>query len=147
AGERLAASGPIGPYTSITDAARYVTAVVHLATIQAGMGMPDAAGRTIEVLHDVRGQTGEQRLEVPLQAETAIWALWCSARAALASGDIATANAYADAAFIRLAESDLGNDPDANYLAMDVNRLVSDSRWAAGRAEEALSYLHAGKEH
>ena len=36
AGEILAASGPIGPYTSISDAARYVTAVVHMATIQAG---------------------------------------------------------------------------------------------------------------
>ena len=33
AGELLAASGPIGPYTSIRDAARYVTAVVHLAAI------------------------------------------------------------------------------------------------------------------
>jgi hypothetical protein len=46
-----------------------------------------------------------------------------------------------------LAESDLGNDSDANYLAMDVNRLVSDSRLAAGRSEEALSYLHAAKDH
>src|SRR5262245_40270232 len=35
AAELLAAQGPIGPYTSIRDAARYVTAVVHLATIQA----------------------------------------------------------------------------------------------------------------
>jgi hypothetical protein len=147
AGELLAASGPIGPYTSIKDAARYVTAVVHLATIQAGMGMPDAAGRTIELLQDIREQLREHRLEIPLQPETAIWALWCTSRAALASGDVAAANAYADAAFIRLAESDLGSDPDANYLAMDVNRLVSDSRWAAGRAEEALSYLHAAKDH
>jgi hypothetical protein len=147
AGELLATTGPIGPYTSITDAARYVTAVVHLATIQAGMGMPDAAGRTIELLQDIREQLREHRLDVPLQPETAIWALWSSSRAALASGDIGTANAYADAAFIRLAESDLGNDPDANYLAMDVNRVVSDSRWAAGRAAEALSYLHAAKDH
>ena len=147
AGELLAARGPIGPYTSITDAARYVTALVHMATIQSGMGMPDAAGRTIELLQDIREQLREHRLEVPLPPETAIWALWCSSRAALTSGDIATANAYADAAFIRLAESDLGNDPDANYLAMDVNRLVSDSRLAAGRAEESLSYLHAAKDH
>jgi hypothetical protein len=147
AGELLAARGPIGPYTSITDAARYVTAVVHLAAIQSGMGMPDAAGRTIELLQDAREQLREHRLEVPLPPETAIWALWCTSRTALTSGDIAAANAYADAAFIRLAESVLGNDPDANYLAMDVNRLVSDSRLAAGRAEEALSYLHAAKDH
>jgi hypothetical protein len=103
AGELLAASGPIGPYTSISDAARYVTAVVHLAAIQAGMGMPDAAGRTIELLEDIREQLREQRLEVPLRPETVIWALSCSARAALVVGDAATANANADAAIVRLA--------------------------------------------
>ena len=48
------------------------------------------------------------------------------------------ANAYADAALARLAESDLRDDPDAAYLAMDVDRLASDCRWAAGRADEAL---------
>ena len=72
AGELLAATGPIGPYTSISDAARYVTAVVHLAAIQAGMGMPDAAGRTMELLQDVREQLREHRLEVPLRPETVI---------------------------------------------------------------------------
>ena len=56
AGEILAASGPIGPYTSITDAARYVTAVVHMAAIQTGLGLPDAAGRTIESLQDMQEQ-------------------------------------------------------------------------------------------
>lgn len=147
AGELLAATGPIGPYTSISDAARYVTAVVHLAAIQVGMGMPDAAGRTIELLQDVREQLREHRLEVSLRPETVIWSLSCNARAALAVGDAAAANAYADAAIVRLAESDLGNDPDTAYLAMDVNRLASDSRWAGGRAEEALSYLHRAKDH
>jgi hypothetical protein len=147
AGELLAASGPIGPYTSISDAARYVTAVVHLAAIQAGMGMPDAAGRTIELLEDIREQLREHRLEVPLRPETVVWALSSSTSAALAIGDAAAANAYADAAIIRFAESDLGNDPETVYLAMDVNRLASDSRWAARRAEEALSYLHTAKDH
>jgi hypothetical protein len=71
--------------------------------------------------------------------------LSCSARAALASGDIGAANAYADAASSRLAESDLDGDPDAAYVAMDADRLVSDCRWAAGRTEEALSYLYAAK--
>jgi hypothetical protein len=66
-------------------------------------------------------------------------------RAALASGDVATANAYADAAVARLAESDLGDDPDAAYLVMDVERLVSDCRWAANRAEESVSYVYAAK--
>jgi hypothetical protein len=36
AAELLTAKGPIGPYTSLTDATRYVTAVVHLATVQVG---------------------------------------------------------------------------------------------------------------
>ncbi len=145
AGELLAAKGPIGPYTSIGDAARYVTAAVHLGAIQAGLGLPDAAGRTIDSLQDMRDQLRGKGLEQRLQPQTAIWALSCSARASLASGDVATANAYADAAVARLAESDLGDDPAAAYLAMDVERLVSDCRWAAGRAEESVSYVYAAK--
>jgi hypothetical protein len=145
AGEMLAASGPIGPYTSVSDAARYVTAVVHMAAIQAGLGLPDVAGRTIESLQDIQEQLRGTELEQRLEPQTAIWALSCGARAALATGDIAAANAYADAAMARLAESDLREDPDTAYLAMDVDRLVSDCRWAAGRAEEALPYLYAAK--
>ena len=145
AGEMLTAKGPIGPYTSISDAARYVTAVVHLATIQVGLGLPDAAGRTIESLEDMREQLRGNGLEQRLDPKSAIWALSCTARAALASGDIGAANAYADAASARLAESDLQDDPDAAYLAIDVYRLVSDCRWAAGRTEEALSSLYAAK--
>ena len=145
AGEMLAAKGPIGPYTSINDAARYVTAVVHLATIQVGLGLPDAAGQTLESLEDMRGQLTGKGLEQRLDAQTAVWALCSSARAALALRDIGSANAYADAALARLAESDLDDDPDAAYVAIDLDRLVSDCRWAAGRAEDALAYLYAAK--
>ena len=145
AGELLAAKGPIGPYTSISDAARYVTAAVHLGAIQAAVGLPDAAGRTIDSLQDMRDQLRGKGLEQRLQPQTAIWALACGARASLASGDVATANAYADAAVARLAESDLGDDPDAAYLVMDVERLVSDCRWAANRAEESVNYVYAAK--
>jgi hypothetical protein len=145
AGEMLSAKGPIGPYTSISDAARYVTAVVHLATIQAGLGLPDAAGRTIESLGDMREQLRGNGLEQRLDPQTVVWALSCSARAALASGEVGAANAHADAALTRLAESDLEDDADAAYVAMDVDRLVSDCRWAAGRGEEALSYQYAAK--
>ena len=81
-----------------------------------------------------------------MQPQTAIWALSCSARAALASGDIAAANACADAALVRLAESGLATDPDSQYLAMDVDRLASDCRWAAGRVDEAIAFLHAAKD-
>ena len=142
--ELLAVKGPIGPYTSLSDAARYVTAVVQLATVQTGLGMSNAAGRTIESLQDIQDQLGEG-LRRQLHPQTTIWALLCSARAALASGDVATANAYADAALGRLSESHLVDDPDRQYLAMDVDRLASDCRWAASRLDESIMFLHAAK--
>jgi hypothetical protein len=142
AAELLAAHGQIGPYTSVSDAARYVTAVIHMATIQSGLGMPDAAGATIESLRDIQDQLGDALLR-QLQPHTVVWALTCNARAALDSGSLDAANAYADAGLARLVESGLGNDPDTQYLAMDVDRLVSDCRWAAGRVEEAVAFLHA----
>ena len=142
--ELLAAKGPIGPYTSVSDAARYATAVVHMAAIQAGLGLPEAAGKTIESLKDIQ-ELGEG-LQRQLHPQTAIWALACSARAALAAGDIAAANACVDAALVRFSESSLGNDPDSQYLAMDIDWLASDCRWAAGRVEEAVAFLHAAKE-
>src|SRR5215210_4975536 len=145
AAELLAAKGPIGPYTSMSDAARYVTAVVHLAAVQAGLGVPDAAGKTVESLKDIHEQLGESLLR-QLHPRTAIWALACGAHAGLAAEDIAAANAYVDAALARLSESGLGNDPDSQYLAMDVDWLASDSRWAAGRVAEAVAFLHAAKD-
>jgi hypothetical protein len=145
AAELLAARGPIGPYTSVSDAARYVTAVVHLAAIQAGLGVPDAAGKSIESVKDIQEQLGEGLLR-QLRPQTAIWALSCSARSALASEDIAAANACADAGLARLTESGLANEPDSQYLAMDVDWLASDCRWAAGRIEEAVAFLHAAKD-
>ena len=144
AAELLAAKGPIGPYTSISDARRYVTAVVHLATIQVAMSRPDAAGGTIESLQPLQDQLGDE-LRRRLEPPTVIWALSCSARAELTAGSVATANAYADATVDRLAESRLADDPDAQYLAMDVDRLVSDCRWAAGRTEDAIAFLYAAK--
>jgi hypothetical protein len=144
AAELLAAEGPIGPYTSIADAARYVTAVIQLAAIQAGLGMPDAAARTIESLENIHNQLGDA-LRRQLEPQTVIWALVCSGRAALASGDIAAANAYADAGRIRLAESGLDEDPDTAYLALDVERLSSDARWAAGKAGQAVALIYAAR--
>jgi hypothetical protein len=145
AADLLAAKGPIGPYTSVSDAARYVTAVVQLATIQVGLGLPEAAGKTIESLKDIQEQLGEG-LQRQLQPQTAIWALSCSGRAALAAGDIAAANACADATLARLSESGLGDDSDSQYLAMDVDQLASDCRWAGGRFEESVAFLHAAKD-
>jgi hypothetical protein len=142
AAELLTANGPIGPYTSVSDTIRYLTALVHLAVVQTGLGLPEVAGRTIESLEP---QLRENGLETRLQRQTAIWALLCAARAALASQNIAAANAYADAALAGLSESGLRSDPDYAYLAIDVDRLASDCRWAAGKDEDALSHLYAAK--
>jgi hypothetical protein len=142
----LLGNGPVGPYTSIDDAVRYLTAVVHLAVTQAGLGLAESAGRTIASIDDVMEQLSELPLEERLSPATAIWALSCRARGALASGEVGKANAYADAALVRLAESGLRADPDACYLAIDTDRLASDSRWAAGRSEESLGFLHEAKQ-
>lgn len=143
AAQLLTANGPIGPYTSATDAARVVTAVVHMAAIQAAAGLPAAAGSTVESLAEMQQQLSALGVEEQLMPQTAIWALSSSARAALHAGEISTANAYADAARDRLLESGLRHDADAAHLVLDVDRLVSDARWAAGRASESVTGLHA----
>jgi len=108
------------------------------------MGLPNAAGRMLESLRDIQDQLGEGVLR-RLQPQTTVWALLCSARAALASGEVAIANAYADTAVGTLFESHLGDHPDLQYLAMDVDRLASDCRWAAGRFDQSIMFLHAAK--
>ena len=142
AAELLTVNGPIGPYTAAADAARYVAAVVHLATIQAAVGQPAASGVTLASLDGLHEQLREVGLEYAVAPSSAVWALCGTARSALASGDLAEANAHADAASARLAESGHSDEPDGSYLAIDVARLASDCRWAAGRAEDALAFLH-----
>ena len=146
AAQQLTADGPIGPYTSVADAARYVTAVVHLGVIQAAAGMPAAAAETVRSAADLRGQLGSLPLAEALAPATVVWALACTARGALAEGDVALANAYADAALQRVAEAGLRSDADAAYVVMDADRLVSDARWAAGRDGDALTHLHVARE-
>ena len=146
AGQLLAAGGPIGPYSSVPEAARYLTAVVHLATIQVGLGLPEAAGQTLQSLADLRTELSGRGLDQQLALSTVIWALAGQARAALATGDVPAANAYADAALERLTGSGLRNDPGAAYLAIDVDRLAADARWAAGHAAESVGHLHAARD-
>ena len=86
------------------------------------------------------------RWPMALAPSTVVWALACTARGALAGGDVATANAYADAALQRLAEAGLRSEADAAYVVVDADRLVSDARWAAGLAEDALTHLHAARD-
>jgi hypothetical protein len=144
--ELLSANGPIGPYTSVEDAVRYLTAVVHLAVTQVALGLPESADRTIASMDEVEEQLSKLPVQERLAPMTAIWALSCRARSRLASGDVGLANAYADAALARLAESGLRADPDSCYLAIDTDRLASDSRWAAGRPQESLGFLHDARE-
>jgi hypothetical protein len=151
----LTANGPIGPYTSVDDAVRCLTALAHVATIQAGSGRPDAAGRTLDSLEDLREQLDGLPVVERLKPETVIWALAGRSRAALAAGQVDVANAYVDALLDRLSESGLadstaggeaGDEAGAAYLVIDAERLASDCRWAAGRAEEALTRLHLAKD-
>ncbi|MDN5763761.1 MAG: hypothetical protein L0H41_15770, partial [Microlunatus sp.] len=145
AAQLLTANGPIGPYTSVNDAARYVTAVVHLAVIQAAAGMAEAAAESIGSLTELREQLSDLPLTEELPAETVSWALWCQARGALTAGDVARANRYADAAVARLNESGLRADSECAYLTIDVDRAYSDARWAAGLVEDSLAHLQAAK--
>ncbi|MDN5803374.1 MAG: hypothetical protein L0H26_02115, partial [Microlunatus sp.] len=132
-------------YTSVNDAARYVTAVVHLAVIQAAAGMAEAAAESIDSLTELREQLSDLPLTEELPAETVSWALWCQARGALTAGDVARANRYADAAVARLNESGLRADSECAYLTIDVDRAYSDARWAAGLVEDSLAHLQAAK--
>jgi hypothetical protein len=146
AAQLLTANGPIGPYTSVTDAVRCITALVHFATVQTGVGLLPAASQTIESVQDLRLQLEDLRPEEQLKPPTAIWALWCAARTSLAAGDVAGANAHADAALNRVRESGLRAEGDGAYVVIDVDRVASDARWAAGRVDESLSLAHAAKE-
>jgi hypothetical protein len=146
AGKLLAEQGPIGPYTPVPAAVRYFTAAVHLAVIQAGAGLPDAAERTMQAALDWQEQLRRhQSLDDQLSPQTAVWALSVQARAGLAAGEVERANAYADAALDRLIEGGLADVADS-YLPMDTQRLVADSRWAAGRIDQALAHDELARE-
>ena len=146
AAQLLTANGPIGPYTSVSDAARYVTAVVHLGVIQSAAGLAEAGAETVGSLAELREELGSLPLAEALAPATKIWALSCTARGALVGGDVAEANAYADAALLRLAESGLRTEDVAAYLVVDTDRMVSDARWAAGSTDDALTHLHVARE-
>ena len=141
----LTANGPIGPYTDLADAVRYVAAVVQLAAVQVGLGLPDAAGRSVASLGELREQLGAATLAEASAPRTSVWALLAGGRAALAAGDVAGANAYADAAQDRLADAGLADDHEAGYLVLDADRLTADARWAAGGTDAALRHQIAAR--
>jgi hypothetical protein len=146
AGKLLAEQGPIGPYTPVPDAVRYFTAAVHLAAIQAGVGLPDASARTMQAALDWQQQLRRHlSLDDQLSPTAAVWALSVQAQAALTAGEVERANAYVDAALDRLVEGGLTEVADS-YLPMDIERLVADARWAAGHLDEALTHDELARE-
>ena len=138
----LLASGPIGPYSSEVDAARCGTALVQLAALQAAVGLVGAAGATLDSWDGIRTQVAEAGTVVELAPEGGRHALGVAARVALAGGDVAGANAYADAVLA------VGGPPptETGFGAVDRDRLASDVRWAAGETEQSLGFLHTAKE-
>ncbi len=135
----LAERGPMGPYASVDDAVRYFTAAAQLAAVQAALGQAEAAGRTVDSLDAWRGQLGQLPLLENLDPETVVWTLIARGRSLLA-GDVAGANAHAEAALLRLYAARLDIDPEFAYLAMATHLLAADARWAAGDPELALAH-------
>lgn len=137
----VTAAGPIGPYTSMLDAARYVTATVQVATIQVGLDLDSAARQTVDAVLSWKLQLPGGGQDVLVEPLTMVWALMALARGSLAEDDVAKANAWADAAYQRFADSGLEEDQDLWLVVLDLERLISDCRWAAGLPDEAINHL------
>lgn len=140
AADKLVASrGPVGPYTPMPDAARYFTALGHVARLQAGMGLPGAGEQTAEVAYGWADQLTQPNLASHLSARTAVLTLMSVAAGRLAGGDLCAANAHADAAVLRAREARLGDDPMTIAVLVDALALQADCRWAANLPEDALA--------
>ena len=135
-------AGPVGAYTPPPIAARYYTAVTHVAVAQVGLGMADAAASTMVTLDEFRGKL-TQPVSGALHPRTAVWALSAQAHGRLASGDVAGGNAWADAAVGRLDRSGLRGSESDQPVIIDTEVLVADARWAAGLPDDSLHHLRA----
>ncbi len=130
----LAQHGPVGPYTPRADAVRSITALVQLAVIQSAAGLHAQAEQALAAAFGLREQLSRLDLDAELAPRTIAWALLVWTRAGLAAGEVAAANARADAAVAVTAD-------DGEFVAIDVDRVASDARWAAGCAEPAVEYV------
>ncbi|MGO4957359.1 hypothetical protein ACTQ49_08825 [Luteococcus sp. Sow4_B9] len=131
--------GPIGPYTPVVDAARYFTALTHVATVQLGMGLVEPAGSTIGAALAWKDQLTERGLGEALVPRTAIWSLLTDARTAMARGDLAHANAMADSALAMARRSVL--EPDHTPVLLDALHTVADARTSVGLPDQAVELL------
>ncbi|MBA8793712.1 hypothetical protein FHX74_001317 [Friedmanniella endophytica] len=143
--ELLLADGPVGPYTTAPDAVRCGVAFLQLAAVQVGLGVPGGAGRTLASWQQLHAQLVPHRLDLRLPAVAAFRGLHAGARAALADGDPARANGWADRAAAALPSVPAEARADG-FLELDLDLLLADVRWAAGRGEESLTLLHRARD-
>ncbi|MEL4504325.1 hypothetical protein AAEX63_07115 [Luteococcus sp. H138] len=135
----VASRGPIGPYTPLVDAGRYFTALTHVATLQLGMNLPEPAANTIGAAFGWKDQLTRDGLADELLARTAVWALLATARGALIRGDLAQANAQADATLNRAREANLV--ADETPVLLDALRNCADARFAVGLTDQSIDLL------
>lgn len=134
----VAAHGAVGPFTPIDDGVRFFTATTHLAATHAGAGHPALGGQMAGALRGWVSLLPHVDLTPYIGARTATWLLIAQSRAALASGDVGAANAFAEAASTRAHEGGLGAGEDASLL-VDALRLAADVRWIAGIPHDAIA--------
>lgn len=141
AADKLVASrGPVGPYTPLVDAGRYFTALTHVATVQSGMNLPEHAGMTIGAAFAWKDQLTRDGLADELLPRTAVWALLARARGALAVGDLAQANAQADAALNRAREAEFSGAE--TLILLEALRTDADARFAVDLTDQSIDLLH-----
>lgn len=138
ANKLVAAHGAVGPFTPIDDGVRFFAATTHLAAAQVGAGHLALGGQMAAALRGWVGLLPHVDLTPYVGARTATWLLMAQGRAALAAGDVASANALADAAAARAREGRLADGGDAALL-VDALRFAADARWIAGVEQDAVS--------
>lgn len=131
----VAEHGAVGPFTPADDAVRFVTATAQLARLQAGLGQPGAAAATAGAAQAWMGLLPHLDVAPYLAPRTASWLLQARAVGALTAGDVAAANAFADAAVVRAREGGLVGR-DAQVL-VDAALLASRARTVAGLPQDA----------
>ncbi len=134
------APGTIGPLTRTEDVVRQVQAMAHLAMIQVAAGQAEAGRQTALAALALRSELGRPDFDAALPSASAVWLLTAIARGAAASGDLARANAYADAALARSDQAGHADVADHLPLAIDTEALVADTRWAAGVVNDAVNH-------
>lgn len=134
------APGTLGPLTKTESIVRQIEAMAHLAMVQVAAGQPESAAQTALAALAVRADLGRPDLDHALSPASKVWLLTAVSRGAAAAGDLARANAYADAALARAVDAGFATHPRLAPLAIDTEALVADSRWSVGVGHDALDH-------